>query len=93
MYLSISPLISISFYIMYMVALLFGAHTQDGFLVAQWYRIHPQCRRHMFNPRVWNISWRRKWPYSLQYSCLGNLMNRGVWWAIVHGVAKELDMS
>ena len=31
MYLSISPLISISFYIMYMVALLFGAHTQDGF--------------------------------------------------------------
>ena len=26
--------------------------------------------------------------YSLQYSCLGNPMNRGAWWATVHGVAK-----
>ena len=25
----------------------------------------------------------------LQYSCLGNPMNRGVWWAAVHGVAKS----
>ena len=24
-----------------------------------------------------------------QYSCLGNPMNRGTWWAIVHGVAKS----
>ena len=23
---------------------------------------------------------------SLQYSCLGNPMNRGAWWAAVHGV-------
>ena len=23
-----------------------------------------------------------------QYSCMGNPMDRGVWWAIVHGVAK-----
>ena len=29
---------------------------------------------------------------SLQYSCLGYPMNRGAWWAIVHGVA-ELDMT
>ena len=26
----------------------------------------------------------------VQYSCLGNPMDRGVWWAIVHGVTKEL---
>ena len=26
---------------------------------------------------------------SLQYSCLGNPMDRGAWWAIVHGVAKS----
>ena len=26
----------------------------------------------------------------LQYSCLGNPMDRGVWWATVHGVAKSL---
>jgi len=24
----------------------------------------------------------------LQYSCLGKSMNRGVWWATVHGVSK-----
>ena len=26
---------------------------------------------------------------TLQYSCL----DRGVWWGIVHGVAKEMDMT
>ena len=25
----------------------------------------------------------------LQYSCLGNPMDRGAWWARVHGVAKS----
>ena len=25
----------------------------------------------------------------LQYSCLGNPMDRGSWWAIVHGVKKD----
>ena len=25
----------------------------------------------------------------LQYSCLGNPMNRGAWWATVHGVTKS----
>ena len=29
----------------------------------------------------------------LQYSCLGNLMDREAWWDTVHGVAKELDMT
>ena len=29
----------------------------------------------------------------LQHSCLGNPMDRGAWWAIVHGVAKESDMT
>ena len=29
----------------------------------------------------------------LQYSCLENPMDRGAWWATVHGVAKELDMT
>ena len=27
--------------------------------------------------------------YPLQYSCLGNPMVRGAWWAIVHGIAKS----
>ena len=29
---------------------------------------------------------------SLQYSCLGNPMDRGAWWATVHGVAKCLTL-
>jgi len=28
-----------------------------------------------------------------QYSCLGNPMNRGGWWATVHGVSKEPDKT
>ena len=27
--------------------------------------------------------------YPLQYSCLENPMDRGAWWAIVHGVTKS----
>ena len=29
----------------------------------------------------------------LQYSCLWNSMDRGAWWATVHGVSKESDMT
>ena len=43
-------------------------------------------------------SWVRKIPGEgngnpLQYSCLGNPMDRGAWQAIVHGITKELDMT
>ena len=29
----------------------------------------------------------------LQYSCLGNPMDRGACWVTVHGIAKELDVT
>ena len=29
----------------------------------------------------------------LQYSCLGNHMDRGAWQAAVHGVTKESDIT
>ena len=29
----------------------------------------------------------------LQYSCPGNPMDRRAWWATVHGVTKESDMT
>ena len=29
----------------------------------------------------------------LQYSCLGNPMDRGAWWATVHGVTKESEKT
>ena len=28
----------------------------------------------------------------LEYSCLGNPMDSGAWWATVHGITKELYM-
>ena len=30
---------------------------------------------------------------SLQYSCLGNPMDRGAWWATVYGVTKDSDTT
>ena len=41
----------------------------------------------------WGRSIREENGTPLQYSCLGNPMDRGVWWATVHGVAKELDTT
>ena len=29
----------------------------------------------------------------LQYSCLGSPLGRRAWWATVHGVVKESDMT
>ena len=29
----------------------------------------------------------------LQYSCLENTMDREAWWATVHGITKESDMT
>ena len=34
-----------------------------------------------------------KWQHLLQYSCLGNPMDRGAWWATVLGVAEELNTT
>jgi len=31
--------------------------------------------------------------HPLQYSCLGNPMDRGAWQATAHGIAKESDMT
>ena len=50
-----------------------------------------QCRRHkrhVSDPWVGKIPWRRK-HNPLRYSCLENSMDRGAWWATVHGVAKS----
>ena len=44
--------------------------------------------RHEFNPWVGKISWRKAW-LPLQYPCLENPMDRGVWWAAVHSVSQS----
>ena len=45
-----------------------------------------QRRRHGFDHWVRKIPWSRKWQ--IQYSCLGNPVDRGTWQATVHEVAK-----
>ena len=35
---------------------------------------------------------KRAWP-PLLYSCLENPMDRGAWWATVHGVAQSQEMT
>ena len=51
-----------------------------------------QCRRRGFDPWAGKIPWRRKWQPT-PVSCLENPMDRKAWWATVHEVAKELDMT
>ena len=56
----------------------------------RWLRIHLQCKRPGFEPWVGKIPGEGN-GNPLQYSCLGNPMDRGAWWATIHGVAKSLD--
>ena len=59
--------------------------------VAQWQGIYLQVwsrRKHGFDPWVRRIPWRKAWQ-PLQYSCLENPMDRGAWWATVHGVKNS----
>ena len=48
----------------------------------------PPYRGPEFDPWVRQIPWRRK-RQPIQYSCLGKHINRGAWWATVHGVKKD----
>ena len=45
-------------------------------------------KRHEFDPWVRKIPWRRVWQ-PIPVFLLGEPVDRGVWWAIVHGVAKS----
>ena len=47
-----------------------------------------QCRRPGFDPWVGKIPWRRAWQPTPVF-LPGESMDRGAWWATVHGVAKS----
>ena len=62
-------------------------------LVAQWYRIClPKLETRVESPGL-RITPGEENGNSLQYSCLGNPMDRGAWWVTIHGVAKESDAT
>ena len=45
------------------------------------------CKRPGFDPRV-GRSLGEENGNPLQYSCLGNPIDKGAWWATAHGVAR-----
>ena len=51
-----------------------------------------QCRD-MESIPAWGRSPGEGNGYTLQYSCLGNPMDRGAWRAKVHGVTQEFDTT
>ena len=55
--------------------------------VAQQWSACLQCGRPGFNP--WDASPAEGNDNPLQYSCLGNHMDRGAWWNTVHGATKS----
>ena len=65
-----------------------------AFQVAQWSRIHLQCRRHGFHPLLGRSPGKGN-GNPLSYSCLGNPTDTGActWGATVHGVTEESDMA
>lgn len=59
--------------------------------MAQWSRIHPQCRRHR-RPRLNAESERsptEREGNQLQYLCLKKSMDRRAWQAILHDAAES----
>ena len=54
----------------------------------RWWRICLQCRGLGLIPRS-RRSPGGEYANPLQYSCLENPMDRGAWWATVHGVTKS----
>ena len=57
-------------------------------LVAQMVKNLPAMLETWVQSLGGKIPWRRKWQ-PIQYSCLENYMERGVWWAIVQGVSES----
>ena len=52
------------------------------------FRIDKNITRLSFSPWVGKIPWRKKWQPILVFFP-GKFMDRGVWWATVHRVAKS----
>jgi len=51
-------------------------------------RICLQCRRPGFNLWVGKIPWRREWQPTAVF-LPGEFVDRGAWWATLHGVAES----
>ena len=52
----------------------------------------PAMQERQFDLWVGKVPWSRKWQPTPLF-LLGNPMDRGAWWATIHGVAKESDTT
>ena len=65
-------------------------NTLWAFLVAQTVKTLPAMQETQVQSLVWEDSLEKGMDgYPCQYSCLKNFMDRGAWWATVHGVTKS----
>ena len=58
-------------------------------LVAQMVKNLPAMRETWVQSLSWEDPLEKGTGYPLQHSCLENSMDRGSWWATVHGVTKS----
>ena len=62
-----------------------------GFPGAQMVKNLPAMQETWVQPWVRKIPWRREWQLTpvFLYSCLEKSVDRGAWWATVHGVTRS----
>ena len=70
----------------------FGAQENKGFLGRSVAKNLPTMQETDLIPG-WETSPGEGNGNPLQYFCLGKPIDRGAWWAIVRGVAKERDLT
>ena len=58
-------------------------------LVAQTVKNHPVMQETQVRSLVWKDPPGEGNGNSFQHSCLENYIDRGAWWATVHGIAKS----
>ena len=58
-------------------------------MVVQRVKNLPEMQEMQVQALGWKDSLGERTGDPLQYSCLENFMDRGTWWATVHGVAKS----
>ena len=59
-----------------------------AFLVVQWVKNPPAMQEMWIRFLAWETLLKKEYGNPLQY-CLENPMDRGAWWATVHGVEKS----
>ena len=62
-------------------------------LVAQTVKTLPAIQETRVQSLGWEDALKKGIDYPLQYSCLKNSVNRGAWWAAVHGGHKKSDRT